>query len=514
MSNARVHARNLLANWTAHGANMVVLFFLSPFVVHTLGKTEYGIWSLLTVLTGYMGIFDLGVRASTGRYVILYLGRQDHERVDETLRTSLGVFTIAGLLIFAAGIAIGLGFPVFFPSSPQEYHAMVAILLPVLAVNVWLSVVGAVFGSVLVAHDRFDLARTVDLTVLAVRTGGTILALRTGYGLMGLTAVTVGCSLLALAVNYAMARRIYPRMRVWPPALVRPRLREMFGYGIAAFISNIATRVVGQTSLVVVGALISVSAVTVFSVGAMLAYYLWTFLGQIGHTFFPPVQRAAAVGDYKSVRWYYLRQVRLGFVFGVPAYIGFIVFGHPFITLWMGGASFDESSVNQAALVLAVLSLSKLVALPSIGGQYLLASTGHIGYSAGVQVLEAVINVALSVFLVLVAHWGLAGVAVAALVARLLTSAVLIPWRANRAVKTRATRFLGVLGLGLVAGGVFAGWCLLMRSVIPGGSWALFGLQVALSLVGYVPIALGLLVPRDDRKRILRAIGVVSGSAG
>ena len=513
MSGARVHARNLLANWTAHGASMVVLFFLSPFVVHTLGKTEYGIWSLLTVLTGYMGIFDLGVRASTGRYVILYHGRQDHERVDETLRTSLGVFTVAGLLIFAAGIAIGLGFPVFFPSSPQEYHAMVAILLPVLAVNVWLSVVGAVFGSVLVAHDRFDLARTIDLTVLAVRTGGTILALRTGYGLMGLTLVTVGCSLLALAVNYAMARRIYPRMRVWPPALVRPRLRELFGYGIAAFISNVSVKIIGQTDLVLVGALISVGAVTVYSVGAMLAYYLWTFLGQIGSTFFPPVQRAAAVGDYESVRWYYLRQVRLGFVCGVPAYIGFIVFGRPFITLWMGGPSFDESSVNQAALVLAVLSLSKLFSLSSIGATTLLAATGHIRYSATVQVLEAVLNLGLSVFFVLVSDWGLAGVAAGTLVARVLVSAVLLPWRANRAVKTRATRFLGVLGLGLVAGGAFAGWCFLMRSMIPGGSWALFGLQVALSLVGYVPITLGLLVPRDDRKRILRAIGVVSSNA-
>ena len=68
MSNARIHARNLLANWVGHGANVVVLFFLSPFVVHTLGKTEYGIWSLLSVLTGYMGLFDLGARDNGGNY--------------------------------------------------------------------------------------------------------------------------------------------------------------------------------------------------------------------------------------------------------------------------------------------------------------------------------------------------------------------------------------------------------------------------------------------------------------
>ncbi len=509
----RVHARNLVANWTGHGANLVVMFFLSPFTVHALGETEYGIWSLLIVLTGYMGVFDLGVRASTGRYVILYLGRQDHRTVDETIRTSLGFFSLAGLVLFMAGIAIGLGFPTFFPSSPPEYHRLVAILLPILVVNTWLTAIGAVFGSVLVAHDRFDLARTVDLTVLAARTGGTVLALGAGYGLMALTWVTVGCSLLALAGNYVLVRRIYPRIRVWPLALLRPRLRELFGYGIAAFISNIATRAIGQASLLVVGALISVPAVTVFSVGAMLVYYSWSFLGQIGQTFFPPVQRAAAVGDYESVRWYYLRQIRMGFIFGVPAYVGLIVFGQPFIALWMGGEAFPESSVNQAALVMAILSLSKLGALPSIGGQPLLASTGHIGYSAGVMVLEAVVNVGLSLFFVLVAGWGVVGVALATLVARLLSSAVLIPWRANRAATTRATRFLGVLGLGLVAAGAFAAWCLLVQSVIPSRSWPFFSLEVLVSLAGYVPIAWWLLVPRSDRNRVLRAIGVMSGNA-
>lgn len=61
MSRARIYARNLAANWIGHGASLVVMFFLSPFVIYTLGQVEYGIWSLLTVLTGYMGVLDLGV---------------------------------------------------------------------------------------------------------------------------------------------------------------------------------------------------------------------------------------------------------------------------------------------------------------------------------------------------------------------------------------------------------------------------------------------------------------------
>ena len=41
MSKARVYARNLTANWIGYVANIVVMFFLTPFVIHELGRTGY-----------------------------------------------------------------------------------------------------------------------------------------------------------------------------------------------------------------------------------------------------------------------------------------------------------------------------------------------------------------------------------------------------------------------------------------------------------------------------------------
>ena len=61
MSRARIYARNLFANWVGYGANLLVMFFMSPFVVHTLGDGTYGLWSLLMSITGYLGLVDVGV---------------------------------------------------------------------------------------------------------------------------------------------------------------------------------------------------------------------------------------------------------------------------------------------------------------------------------------------------------------------------------------------------------------------------------------------------------------------
>ncbi len=505
MSIARVHIRNLVANWVGQGANLLAIFFLSPFVVHTLGSVEYGLWTLLAVLTGYMGLFDLGVRASTGRYIIFHFGRGDHARLDGTIRTGLGFFSAGSALILLVSLVIGWGFPYFFPSAPPEYHGTVCILLLLLAVNIWFSIIGAVFGSVLAAHDRIDLGAATGLVSLAVRVGGTLLALIWGYGLVGLTVVTLLSTVVGTAGNWWLAYRVYPQMRVWPLMLSRERLKELLGYGLAAFVSRVSTSLIGQTQMIVVGAFVAVASVTTYSVGAMLVFYSWTFIDLIGGSLFPSVQRAAAVGDVESERWYYLRQVRLALVFGLPIFMGYMVFGQMFIGLWMGGGDFDEAAVRQSAIVMALLSASRFFGLVSIGSSPALYARGRIWLDTVLTVIEAATNLGLSILLALTG-WGIYGVAVAALVSMALLRGVVMPWTANRVLGLASSRMLKVATSGLLCAGSFRAWCVLIQRVIPGSGWGAFALEVGLALVGYAPLALVFLVSRSDRQRLVQYV--------
>ena len=66
MSRARIYARNLAANWIGYGANLLIVFFMSPLVVHTLGDVRYGVWSLMMTMTGYLGLVEIGTRGGLG----------------------------------------------------------------------------------------------------------------------------------------------------------------------------------------------------------------------------------------------------------------------------------------------------------------------------------------------------------------------------------------------------------------------------------------------------------------
>jgi len=58
-----------LSNWAGFACSSVTFFFLSPFVFHHLGNSAYGIWVLIGSLTGYLGLFNLGVRGALTRNV-------------------------------------------------------------------------------------------------------------------------------------------------------------------------------------------------------------------------------------------------------------------------------------------------------------------------------------------------------------------------------------------------------------------------------------------------------------
>src|ERR1700731_4952014 len=88
--------KNVGTSWSALAINIVVGIFLSPFILHRLGDTAFGIWVLIFSVTGYYGLFDLGIRSSVIRYVSTYTATNDREGLAKLINTSLATYTAIG----------------------------------------------------------------------------------------------------------------------------------------------------------------------------------------------------------------------------------------------------------------------------------------------------------------------------------------------------------------------------------------------------------------------------------
>jgi len=90
--------KNVSSSWFSLGINILMGIFLSPFILHRLGDTAFGIWVLIFSVTGYYGIFDFGIRSSIIRYVSKYTATKDVEEVSRLINSAMFTYTGVGAL--------------------------------------------------------------------------------------------------------------------------------------------------------------------------------------------------------------------------------------------------------------------------------------------------------------------------------------------------------------------------------------------------------------------------------
>src|SRR6266849_1842222 len=98
--------KNVSSSWVALGTNVVVGFFLWPIIVHRLGDDAAGIWVLIFSITGYYGLFDLGIRSSVIRYVSRAKATDDAESASRVISTSLFSYACIGALTFLITLVV------------------------------------------------------------------------------------------------------------------------------------------------------------------------------------------------------------------------------------------------------------------------------------------------------------------------------------------------------------------------------------------------------------------------
>src|SRR5215213_11625496 len=90
-------------NWLAFAATLLVGFFLTPYLVRTLGDGPYGVWAFVESILAYFTLFDLGIAACVVRFVARFHATGDRDDLNRLVSTCLALFLGLGALVFAIG---------------------------------------------------------------------------------------------------------------------------------------------------------------------------------------------------------------------------------------------------------------------------------------------------------------------------------------------------------------------------------------------------------------------------
>ncbi len=147
--------RNVTSNWAGMIVNILVSFVLAPFVVRHLGSTAYGVWTLLMQFTGYLWLFDLGIRESVVKYVAQYRAADDREGLRATVRAAAGMYALVGVVALLASVGLAIAAPYFF-HIPAEVVSTARTTAVITGATVAQGFIFNVAVAVLIGLQRFD----------------------------------------------------------------------------------------------------------------------------------------------------------------------------------------------------------------------------------------------------------------------------------------------------------------------------------------------------------------------
>jgi O-antigen/teichoic acid export membrane protein len=492
--------RNITSSWAMLAVNTVISFVLSPIVVHALGSVYYGVWSLLMQFTGYLWLFDFGVRESVIKYVAQYDASGEDDKLETTVRTAISVYALVTLAALLAVGVLSAALPYLF-NIPADAVPTARIAAFVTGATVAQSFLSNVFVGVLMGLQRIYLVSRVGILFAIGRAVATIVLLRSGYGLVALAVLNLVLSLANAGLVVHYCRVFLPTLPFRPIRPVREEVVKILNYGKYVLLSNIGDKIVFATDAIVIGMFLPIAALTPYAIAGTLINQMRSVVMAMAAVFNPLTSSLRAAGDDQVVQRVLQTGAKGAMTAGLPLCIGFIMLGERFVTLWMG-----PEHAPMAGRVMTVLALGYIIGLPYYTISGVLYGLGQHRIIAIMRVVEGAMNLALSI--ALVNTIGLVGVAVGTAVPHV----IMVGWVLPRALPkifpvSLRSYYLEVYGRSLSAAVPFAIATWMIRTIVQPASLPTFFAWGALSLVVYlVPLWL-IALSQGERTHLLRVLG-------
>src|SRR5205807_225706 len=277
--------KNVGSSWFSLGVSILVGIFLSPFILHRLGDTAFGIWVLIFSVTGYYGLFDLGIRSSVIRYVSTYTATGDTEGLAKLINTSLASYSTIGAVTMVVTLVCSIFVHRLF-RIPPEFLGTAQRLFLMVGSGVALGFPTGVFGGILEGLQRFYLVNVTNLVATLLRAVLIVIALNSGYGLLTVALITILLPILGYLVRAGFVLHLL-RIRFGWKYVDRKALREIANYSAVSFILMIAYKLRFKTDEIVIGSFLSVTAITYFSIGDRLLDYAAEVVSSLAQIFVP-----------------------------------------------------------------------------------------------------------------------------------------------------------------------------------------------------------------------------------
>ncbi len=318
-------------------ANVVVGLGYTPVMLRLLGQSEYGLYSLIGSMAGYLSVLDMGL----GNTIVRYTARN---RVDGTPQREaelnglfLSVYSFIGLICIGIGAIFYANIDALFGvtlTAGEMDRAKIMMLL--LICNFVFSFPLSIFASILNAYEKFIFLRASNILRVIINPLLVLPFLYWGYGSVMMVVISTLLNLTCLLAN-AFYCFHYLKVRFSRGHFETVFLKEIAAYSFFIFLNAVMDKVYWGTGQFVLGIVSGTTQVAVYAIAMQFMIMYMNFSTAISGVMLPKVTMMVANKvDASELSKLMTRIGRLQYLIVGYICVMFFLVGRQFIHLWAG----------------------------------------------------------------------------------------------------------------------------------------------------------------------------------
>lgn len=394
-----------------------------PVALHYLNndKERFALWLLMSTITGYMTLIDLGMSGSVARLLVDYKDRRDGGEYGSLIKTGCLVLLVQAAIILALGIALAPLLASVLKIKPYLQSEFIR-LLGWQSGSMALAFALRIFSHLLNAHQRSDIQNYGQISGLCLNFGLLWLFFRAGHGVFSLAWATLLTNLYGgLVCMVAVWRlKLLPQRGAWG-TVSSARFGEMFRYGQAMFLVALGTQLIMASQILIIQRSLGEVAATMWGLGTRMFFLVSQLIWRISSTAGLAFSEMIVRGERQKLQARYREMVIVTASLSGFCAVGFVLCNSIFVMLWtkeeVQWPSGNDLALGVWMVVLAVLHCHNALIL----------LTKEIGFMRYVYFLEGLVFVAMA--LIVAKHGGLLAVVLSSILCSCLFSGAYGIWR-------------------------------------------------------------------------------------
>nr|MCR5247151.1 MATE family efflux transporter [Paludibacteraceae bacterium] len=280
---------SLVSNLIAMFVSLGVSFFLTRYLIGSLGKEAYSFFPLANNFVNYMTIVSIALNSMASRFITVSMGTGDIEK-SKGYFSSVFFANIILCVILVVPMIVIICFLDRFLDIPIELVGEIRILFSLIFISLLIQLVFSVFGVATFAKERMDLYAYQSIVNNILRAGLYIILFKvfpSSIVIMGI--VTMILAIYNGVVSLYFSKRLMPEYRIDRRCYNKSYVVELVSSGCWNSLNSVGVSLMQTTMLLIANVMVSASEAADLSIVQTLPNLMTTIISTVFGVLLPRI---------------------------------------------------------------------------------------------------------------------------------------------------------------------------------------------------------------------------------